>query len=322
LSPLGRQGEGGAQYFLYNEAIRMVSSLDGDSFSLRFWSLGWTALTVLLCVLATNIARGQDGPLHLKRSVGTLSAVSMDLATETARYTPIFGAGDADPEVPRGVRRYGQVTVDPNGTTRAVAYGSEELVYYVLEGTGTLGYAGREIPISKDGFFYVPAGTDHRFANPREAPLKVMAMGFSVGEAPGSPTPPLQIANARDVPAQVLGSHGATVTYQLLLGGVESERDRIAAGRRVTSLYIMNFKPGGTNQVHRHENGEEIYFMLQGQGEMVAGVGNGEQKRFPTREGDAFFFTKDSPVGFFSTTEEGEPKARILAVRSIYPEDD
>lgn len=276
-------------------------------------------VALLLLWITIGPVWGQDAPYHLKRSLDTLSVASMDISSETAQYTPIFGAGAANAQVPKGVRRYGRLTVDSKGASRAVAYGEEELVYYVLEGTGVLGYAGREVPISKDDFFYVPAGTDHRFANPREAPLKVMVMGFAVDGAPGPPTPPLQIASARDVPEQVLGSHGATVTYQLLLGGVESERDRIAAGRRVTSLYLMNFKPGGTNQVHRHESGEEIYFVLQGHGEMAAGGSDGEPQRYATEAGDAFFFPPDTPVGFFSGTEGGVPAARILAVRSIYP---
>jgi mannose-6-phosphate isomerase-like protein (cupin superfamily) len=281
---------------------------------------GRTAL-FLFFLLGTTAASvwGQGAPYHLKRSVDTLKAAPMSISSETARYTPIFGAGAAHAQVPKGVRRYGQLTVDPQGASRAVAHRGEELVYYVLEGTGLLGYAGREVPISKDDFFYVPAGTDHRFANPREAPLKVMAMGFSVDEAPSAPTPPLKIASARDVSEQVLGSHGATVTYQLLLGGVESERDRIAAGRRVTSLYLMNFKPGGTNQVHRHENGEEIYLVLQGRGEMAAGGPDGKPQRYAVEAGDAFFFPPGAPVGFFSGGEEDAPAARILAVRSIYP---
>lgn len=277
-------------------------------------------LLVVLLLGTTNYARAQDARLHLKRTVDTISAVEMDVSTKSARYTPIFGAGDSDAELTKGVRRYGQLRVDPQGASRAVAYGEQELVYYVLEGTGVLGYAGREVPISKDDFFYVPAGTDHRFVNPREEPLKVMAMGFAVDTRPGPPTPHLQIANARDVPPEVLGeSHGPTSRYQLLLGDTDSERDRIAAGRRVVSLYIVAFDPGGTNKPHRHPDAEEIYYVLQGHGEMVAGGPNGESQRYRTEAGDAFYFTADSPVGFFSETEEGAPHTRILAVRSIVP---
>ena len=271
--------------------------------------------------LAGAVAHGQ-APLHLQRSVEATPEVSMALSTETAHYQAIFGAGDAQAEVPHGVTRYGRLTIDPQGSSRAGAFAGEELVYYVLEGTGRLGYAGRQVPIAAEDFFYLPAGVDHRLVNPREAPLRVMVMGFRVSGTPGPPTPRLQIANASDVAPQVLGSHGATVHYQLLLGGTDSQRDRIAAGRRVTSLYIMDFSPGGTNREHRHRNGEEIYYLLQGHGEMVAGDPEGEARRYPTEAGDAFFFAADSPVGFFSGTEKGEPHARILAIRSIYKEEE
>ena len=35
----------------------------------------------------------------------------------------------------------------------------------------------------------------------------------------------------------------------------------------------MDFAPGGTNFPHHHETAEEIYLVLDGQGEMVAGAG-------------------------------------------------
>jgi hypothetical protein len=60
--------------------------------------------------------------------------------------------------------------------------------------------------------------------------------------------------------------------------------------------------------------------MLQGKGEMVAGeTPEGEPRRYPVKAGDAFFFSRNSLVGFYSETQEGEPHVRILAVRSKYP---
>lgn len=264
-----------------------------------------------------------QAPFHLQRQVDSLPEVSVPLSSETAHYQAMFGAGDRNSQVPKGVTRYGQLILDPHGASRAGAHKGEELVYYVLEGTGTLGYAGREVPVSSEDFFYVPAGVDHRLVNPREAPLRLIVMGFVVDELSGAQTPPLQIANAGDVTSQILAEgHGPTSSYQLLLGATDSERDRIAAGRRVTSLYIITFEPGGTNNVHSHRGEEEIYFMLQGSGEMVAGDSDGEPARYPAKSGDGFFFTRNSPVGFFSDSTQAQPHARILAVRSIYPDGD
>ncbi len=279
-----------------------------------------SSIVLLQCMVAVGCAQGQT-PLHLKRSVDTLAVVEMEISTETAHYRPMFGAGDADSAMVKGVKRFGYLRIDPGGRSQTVNYGREELVYYVLEGTGLLRYEGREVPISKNDFFYVPIDTEHGFSNPRADTLNMIVMGFPVPEdTKVEPTVELQIASADDVPFQVLGSHGATVSYRLLLGTTESERDRLAAAYQIKSMYVMDFAPAGTNQVHRHGNAEEIYFVLQGRGEMVAGGPGGEPERYAVEAGDVFFFSRNSPVGFFSGTEEGQPHARILAIRSKYPD--
>jgi hypothetical protein len=42
--------------------------------------------------------------------------------------------------------------------------------------------------------------------------------------------------------------------------------------------------------------------------------------RFPVKEGDAFYFSPNTLIGFYSGTKEGEEHVRILAVRSRVPE--
>jgi hypothetical protein len=51
---------------------------------------------------------------------------------------------------------------------------------------------------------------------------------------------------------------------------------------------------------------------------MVAGGGaDGVEGRQPARAGDAYFFRLNCTVGFYAA--RNGPKARILAVRSLYP---
>ena len=100
------------------------------------------------------------------------------------------------------------------------------------------------------------------------------------------------------------------------MGNTSSERDRIAAAYQVNSLFLMDFAAGGTNIPHRHKAEEEIYYILRGNGEIVAGGTREDENRYEAKEGDAFFFTRDVLIGFYSGTREGEPHARILAVRS------
>jgi uncharacterized cupin superfamily protein len=127
------------------------------------------------------------------------------------------------------------------------------------------------------------------------------------------------VANFNDVKWQTVSGHPDSVLYQLLIGDTESKRDKIAAGHVVTSLFIMEFEPGGTNSPHHHDSAEEIYLVLDGSGDMVADGGmDGVEGRHPARAGDAYFFRLNCTVGFYAS-KDPTPKARILAVRSRYP---
>jgi oxalate decarboxylase/phosphoglucose isomerase-like protein (cupin superfamily) len=104
------------------------------------------------------------------------------------------------------------------------------------------------------------------------------------------------------------------------MGTTGSTRDKLAASCQVSSLFVMDFAPGGTNIAHRHEDEEEIYFVLRGEGEMVAGeTSEGKELRHPAKMGDAYFFSPNTLIGFYSENSEGEEHSRILAVRFAYP---
>ena len=144
-------------------------------------------------------------------------------------------------------------------------------------------------------------------------------MGFKI--PPGTTTArpeKLQLANTNEVKRELVEGHPDSVLYQLLMGDTQSKRDRIAAGNVLTSLFLMEFAPGGTNLPHHHESEEEIYFVLEGSGEMVAGGGvSGIEGRYPARAGDAYFFRLNCTVGFYNSSKP--PRAKILAVRSLFP---
>lgn len=260
-------------------------------------------------------------PTFLHRYLPDLGAAARELGASGCRYTPVFGEGDAERRVARGVARFGEITVAPGAVCPPVRHDSEEQVYLVVEGDGRLRYGTQDVPIRRHDFMYLAPAAEHALTNPSSAPVRVVVMGFRI---PAS-TPPrvperLPIANIDDVPLQVVGNHPPSTLYRLLMGGVESTRDRIAAGQVLTSLFIMEFTPGGTNQPHHHDTEEEIYLLLEGEGDMVAGGGmDGIEGRHPARAGDAFFFRLNCTVGFYASPRAGAAKARILAVRSRYP---
>ena len=149
---------------------------------------------------------------------------------------------------------------------------------------------------------------------------RIIVMGFKIPKGThGTPPSKPLLANFDDVKWQTVSGHPDSVLYQLLIGDTESKRDKIAAGHVVTSLFIMEFEPGGTNFPHHHDSAEEIYLVLDGSGDMVAGGGmDGVEGRHPARAGDAYFFRLNCTVGFYASKDPA-PKARILAVRSRYP---
>ena len=278
-------------------------------------------LFAVLSLICLPVLNAQD-EAFLKRSVESVSPTSSDISTETAHYKALFGTGDKDSPIVKGIKRFGHLTIEPDGSSRPVTYEREEQVYYILDGTGILHYGTQEIPVSKNDFMYLPVGVEHGLSNPRERDLKVMVMGYEIPEdREVAPTEKLNVASADDVDLQILGQHGPTTQFKLLMGTTRSKRDRIATAYQVNSLFMMDFATGGTNIPHRHGREEEIYFVLSGNGEMVAGGTPEEEIRHQAKEGDAFFFSRDILIGFYSGNIEGEPHAQILAVRSRYPLD-
>jgi mannose-6-phosphate isomerase-like protein (cupin superfamily) len=262
-------------------------------------------------------------PFFLQRRLSDLKPQPDDLtaAASSAIYKPIFGIGTGDAEKLQGVARYGELTIAPGGRSAVVSYLLEERIYYILEGNGMLLYEDQKVPVKRDDFMYLPINIKHGMENAGTAPVRVMVMGYKIPTGRQvAPTPQLLLANSNDVPLQVLASHGPTTQFKLLMGQTNSKRDKLAAASEMTSLFIMDFAPGGTNNPHSHASEEEIYLMLRGNGDMVAGkTADGQDARHPAKEGDLFFFGPGTRVGYYSGAKEGQEHDLILAVRSRIP---
>jgi mannose-6-phosphate isomerase-like protein (cupin superfamily) len=217
-----------------------------------------------------------------------------------------------------GIARFGEAVVDPHGACATVQYPGEDQVYVVLDGKGTVNYGSEIVPLNKEDYLYLPATVPHTLKNSSDSPLQVVVMGFRTHGFETDPPPahPLK-ANIEDVPTGLVSGHPSSTLYRLLMGDAESKRDRLAAGRVLTSLFVMEIAPGGTNFPHHHQREEEIYLVLSGHGDMVAGGGmDGLEGKHPAKAGDAYFFRLNCTVGYYSAPNV---KSRILAVRSWYP---
>jgi mannose-6-phosphate isomerase-like protein (cupin superfamily) len=219
------------------------------------------------------------------------------------------------------VTRFGEVTLDANGSCQNVFYDRVEEIYFVLQGTGTLHYGDETHPLRANDFIYLAPGVKHSVGNSSGASLRVLVMGFKIPSRTsiGAPSQHPKIVNMDGVKEQPVDGHPTSVLYKLLLGSRGATRDAVDDAYVVTSLFLMDFGPGGTNFPHHHETAEEIYLVLDGQGDMVAGSGmDGLEGRYPAQVGDAYYFRPNCTVGFYNQNKSGA-KAYILAVRSRIP---
>jgi mannose-6-phosphate isomerase-like protein (cupin superfamily) len=98
-------------------------------------------------------------------------------------------------------------------------------------------------------------------------------------------------------------AHGESCLYQIFWQ--ESESGKIFGARKPESMKSFNnfarvtLRPGDTNQMHVHEDVEQIYFVLRGGGTVQVG-----DERSEVKAGDAIFLPTDIPHGFFNTTDK------------------
>jgi mannose-6-phosphate isomerase-like protein (cupin superfamily) len=277
---------------------------------------------LIVCASSALLSAADRGvpPTFLRANLTTAAEKPTAMTTANCHVKPLFGEGSHEARVARGLARYAHVTVDAGGTCAAVKPVREEQIAVVLEGQGGLASATGQLPLKHHDFLYLPSGVEYTIKNSSSGPLSLVLMGWRIPADPAidASAKPL-IANYDDVKLQQVGNHPPSTLYRLLVGDRKSTRDRIAAGHVVTSLFIMEFAPGGTNTPHAHDREEEVYLVLKGRGEMVAGGGvDGVENRIPVQEGDAFFFRLNTTVGFYSA-DTPDNKAVILAVRSLYP---
>jgi mannose-6-phosphate isomerase-like protein (cupin superfamily) len=279
--------------------------------------------TFILLLLITPYLAAQErtvDPTWLRRSLPQVSESQVDFSSPACHYKPLFGEGDKDNRILRGVSRFGEITIDASASCRSVSYDRREELYFVLQGAGALNYGGESHALRANDFTYVAPGVQHSVASGPNA-LRVLVMTFKIPArvALTAPVPQPKIINLDEVKEQPVEGHPLSVLYKLLAGPRGATRDSIDDAYVVTSLFWMDFAPGGTNFPHHHETAEEIYLVIDGEGDMVAGGGmDGIEGRFPAKAGDAYYFRPNCTVGFYNQNKPGA-KAHILAVRSRIP---
>lgn len=279
---------------------------------------------LLFSFLLAHCLRAQDRPIDptwLHRYVPDLVEAKAELTSPSCHYRPMFGESDKDNRSLQTVTRFGEVTLDAHGSCQTVHYDRQEEIYFVVEGTGVLHYEDQVQGLRTHDFTYLPPGTKHSLSNNSDQPVRALVMGFKVPASISisAPFPHPKIANLEDAKEETVSGHPNSVLYKLLAGLHTGKRDLIDEAYVMDSFFWMDFAPGGTNWPHHHESAEEVYLVIDGQGEMVAGSGmDGVAGRYPARAGDAYHFRPNCTVGFYNQDKPGA-KAYILAVRARVP---
>jgi mannose-6-phosphate isomerase-like protein (cupin superfamily) len=286
--------------------------------------LGRSSKYLLLLLLLSARVFAQDrtvDPTWLHRFLPSIVEAKADLTSPACHNRTIFGAGDTDDRILRSVSHFAEVTIDAHGSCQSVQYDREEEIYFVAQGAGFLQLGDETRPLRANDFTYLAPGVKHGISNNANQALRVIVMGFKIPArvALNSPAQQPRVINLDDVKLEPVQGHPTSVLYKLLVGPRKGTRDAIDEAYVVTSFFLMDFAPGGTNFPHHHETAEEIYLVLDGEGQMVAGSGmDGIEARFPAKAGDAYYFRPNCTVGFYNQETPGA-KAHILAVRSKIP---
>ena len=259
-------------------------------------------------------------PTWLYRDVAALPERQIDLSSDSCHYTAIFGEGDSESKLPQNVARFGELTVAAHGTCKVVEYPREEELYFVLGGSGMLHYGEASHSLAQNDFAYVPPTVRHSISNPSSEALRVVVTTVRIPqETPLLAPAELAVANLDEIKEETVGGHPNSVLYKLLIGPRTGKRDRINATYTVADFFLMDFAPGGTNTPHHHEVAEEIYLVLDGEGQMAAGGGmDGVAGLHHAKAGDAYYFRPNCTVGFYNQ-KTSAAKAHILAVRVFVP---
>jgi mannose-6-phosphate isomerase-like protein (cupin superfamily) len=94
--------------------------------------------------------------------------------------------------------------------------------------------------------------------------------------------------------------HGGSSLYQVFwqsdTHGSKFGETKPESMKAFTNFARLTLKPGGTNQVHTHEDAEQVYIVLRGGGTVQVG-----EEKAEVKAGDAIFLPAKVPHGFFNT---------------------
>lgn len=189
-------------------------------------------------------------------------------------------------------------------STNYHAHANAEQYYYILSGTAEVRIEDDRFPVSEGSVAYFPPGVSHQLVG-QDNPdwMQYLIITCPVLEeklADGQPVAQPRVLNWRDASPN-MGDHGKAVTWQLLerLGSEEPVTDQPCL---LAFWYLARqaVGRGHASDYHQHDDKEQIYYVLEGEGTVVAG-----SDAFPVKEGDAVYLPQGLPHVILNDSHEG-----------------
>lgn len=162
-----------------------------------------------------------------------------------------------------------------------------EQFYYVLAGDGEVQIGDQRFPLTAGTAAYLPPGLPHQaFASPASEWLEHLVVSCHVSRTGTGP----RVVNWRQV-RPAAGAHAAAVIWALLESADSTPPDTdqpcLLGFHYLTRQALVR---GRTSDRHQHDDKEQVYYVLEGEGTLVAA-----DRVYHLTEGDTVYLPRSVP---------------------------
>ena len=159
-----------------------------------------------------------------------------------------------------------------------------EQFYYVLTGSGEVLIGDQRYPVSEGSVTYFPPETPHQFfAEDTESGCEHLIITCPVERSGSEP----RVLNWRDASPSA-GVHGGAVTWNLL-ESIDEEEPSTERPCLLGFYYLARqaLLRGKASDYHKHDDKEQVYYILEGTGSIMTG-----SDVHPIAEGDTVYLPR------------------------------
>ncbi len=185
------------------------------------------------------------------------------------------------------------------------AHAQAEQYYYILSGEAEVLIEEDRFPVSEGSVAYFPPGVGHQLIGENNPDwMQYLIITCPVPEeklAEGQPLGKARVINWRDASPN-MGVHGNAVTWQLLERLVNDDDPVTDQPCLLAFWYLARqaVSKGNASDYHVHDDKEQIYYILEGEGTVVAGF-----DAHPVKEGDTVYLPQNVPHVILNDRHEG-----------------